>query len=696
MNKSKIALIAAISTLTTAGLTVPMQNAAGNIFDTAAITAYAADQVYTGTGFTLNYTINGSTATITGFKKTTSAASVNVTVPSQINGKTVTQIGTNAFNGGAVNEVTLPTSVTALGGGAFRNCAQLTKITLSDKITVANSGSYLFTNSPKLKTIVVAGSGNMADADFLKTHIWVLSGCTVQGELVENSYKLNYKIQNADNTSNGAEIISFTKTSSASVVSVNIPEKINGYDVKKIGNSAFNSAPVSELTMPDTVTTLGTHVFIDNSQLTKITLSKNLVDSNATGYLFNGCTGLRTVVAPAEMDTAIFRHLDNDWIKDLTYQIVYNKSYALNYQIKDNAVTVTGFKKIDNASAVSVTIPSSFRGKNITKIGDYAFNRAAVSEVNMPDTVTSLGDYAFSDATSMKKIRLSAGLVWNAGGGNLFNGLNTTLEEIVVPETENAKLFALSHMQDIKCLWPYIKRVTDPEAQRFLNTMKNDALTIAPGMSWNIPDSGWAREKAKYELAHYIHMHFCDYITYDGSKPALGTAYCLSTGYGVCGTMARSYLLLLKMVGFRDDEMELIGAPGHELTGIKLFDEWYFVECTNSYEDDFAMRYQNEWYRGTPAGSYDGFVKRLQGYEQYYYYTGGATDIQVNAASEAELAQKYKAVYPRGDVNHDGVFNNADKVMMQNYRNGANVQPNLVMSYVRCQLSNPNAASYWI
>ena len=51
---------------------------------------------------------------------------------------------------------------------------------------------------------------------------------------------------------------------------------------------------------------------------------------------------------------------------------------------------------------------------------------------------------------------------------------------------------------------------------------------------------------------------------------------------------------------------------------------------------------------------------------------------------------------PNKDVNHDGVFNNADKVMMQNYRNGANVQPNLVMSYVRCQLSNPNAASYWI
>ena len=692
MNKSKIAMIAAITVLSTAGLMTPAQNTVGTISNPTAITAYAADSVYNGNGYQLNYTVSGNSATVTGFKKTSTAATVKVSIPAKLGGKNVTKIGRYAFHSAAISECTMPDTVTALGEYAFTNCQNLTTITLSKNLSVAASDGYLFTGCNKLKTINV--SGNMSDSSFLTTHIWVLNNCTVQGAYSGNGYQLNYKILDANNAANGAEILSFAKTSSAVSVKVDIPEKINGYDVKKIGVSAFKRAAVSEISMPDTVTTLATYVFNDNSYLTKIKLSKRLVDSTATGYLFNGCNNLKTVVASSEMDPAFYRHLDYNWITDLTYQIIYNDSYALDYKIIDNAVTVKKFHKISSADAVKVTIPTTFRGKDITTIGDHAFCDAAASEVVMSDNITTIQSWAFNNAKAMKKIVLSRNLIWNAAG-DLFHGVEDTLEQIVVPPSENAKLFALSHMNDIKCLWPYIKQVTDPAAQNVYNSMKNAARITNPEINWNIPASGWAREEAKYQIAHYIHTHFCDYVTYDGSKPALGTSYCLSTGYGVCGTMARSYLLLLKTAGFHDDEMELIGAPGHELTGIKLFNEWYFVECTNSDEDSFAMRYQNEWYTGTAPGSYDGFVNRLPNYEEYYYYTGGAVTFDGNANSEAALAERYKAVYPRGDVNHDGVFNNADRTMMDQYRAGANVQPNLVMSYVRKQL-NTNTPSYWL
>ena len=115
--------------------------------------------------------------------------------------------------------------------------------------------------------------------------------------------------------------------------------------------------------------------------------------------------------------------------------------------------------------------------------------------------------------------------------------------------------------------------------------------------------------------------------------------------------MSRSYILLLLKSGFTKDDVQLISAPGHALVGIKLYNQWYFVECTNSNPESFAMTYQNEWYNGTPEGQYDGYI--IPG--TYSYYCDADGTRVVSQESEAYLAQCYKSNYNRGDVNMDGV-----------------------------------------
>ena len=195
-------------------------------------------------------------------------------------------------------------------------------------------------------------------------------------------------------------------------------------------------------------------------------------------------------------------------------------------------------------------------------------------------------------------------------------------------------------------------------------------------VNWNISGlSGNAKENAKYEVAKYIHSQLAsNLIRYDASYSMHQTAYALVSGKGACAGMSRSYILLLLKSGFTKDDVQLISAPGHALVGIKLYNQWYFVECTNSNPESFAMTYQNEWYNGTPEGQYDGYI--IPG--TYSYYCDADGTRVVSQESEAYLAQCYKSNYNRGDVNMDGVTNSSDLSILNNYLNGGNSSINLV------------------
>lgn len=138
--------------------------------------------------------------------------------------------------------------------------------------------------------------------------------------------------------------------------------------------------------------------------------------------------------------------------------------------------------------------------------------------------------------------------------------------------------------------------------------------------------------------------------------------------------MSRSYILLLLKSGFTSDEVQLISAPQHALVGIKLYDQWYFVECTDSFSKSFGMTYQNEWYNGTPEGEYDGYTIP----STYTYYCDADGTRVVNAESETYLAERYKSNYNRGDVNMDGVTNSSDYSALNSYLSGASVSINLL------------------
>ena len=182
---------------------------------------------------------------------------------------------------------------------------------------------------------------------------------------------------------------------------VNIPSEINGTPVTTIGNAAFRDSSVTSVTIPASVTEIG---------------------SNA----FAGCTNLTSV------------HYAGDW-SNLTIQsgnpAVQDAANAPLFDFKfippDNtAVIVTNYKY--NGAAADVTIPSRYKGKPVTTIGHAAFFNSAVTSVTIPDSVTSISDDAFINCPQLTNISIPNSVTYI--GFSAFNSC-TSLKSITLPSS---------------------------------------------------------------------------------------------------------------------------------------------------------------------------------------------------------------------------------------------------------------------
>ena len=276
----------------------------------------------------------------------------SVTIPSS-----VTSIESHAFSGcSSLTSVTIPNSVTSIGGYAFYGCISLTSVTIPSSITsigdktfsgcinlanvsigegVTSIGNSAFYGCSSLTSINIPRSvtsiGNRA-----------FYGC--QGELIidsktffEKDYKSsNYPMSSESSWLSGSKFTkltigdSITKIGSytfykyTSLTSVTIPDSVTsiGYnafgqctllkdiyviianlatyaesnDIYNIsGNKHLlvNGVEITELVVPDSVTSIGDYAFHSCSGLTSVTIPSSV--TSIENYAFYGCSSLTSV-----------------------------------------------------------------------------------------------------------------------------------------------------------------------------------------------------------------------------------------------------------------------------------------------------------------------------------------------------------------------------------------------------------------
>ena len=190
--------------------------------------------------------------------------------------------------------------------------------------------------------------------------------------------------------------------------------------VTSIGGAAFFiCGSLSNIVIPDSVTSIGDSVFRACSSLSEIVIPSS-VTSIGSGA-FGGCASLQYLSIPKSvicLNGNPFYNM-NGKLECLSPNFIYEDDVLFN---KDKSKIIS----FRNQSVESYVIPSS-----VTSIGDSAFSCCSfLSEIVIPSSVNSIGNSAFSSCRSLSKIVIPDSV--NSIGNSAFSGCSS-LSKIVIP-----------------------------------------------------------------------------------------------------------------------------------------------------------------------------------------------------------------------------------------------------------------------
>lgn len=287
----------------------------------------------------------------------------------------------------------IPDSVTKIGGGAFSYDTKLSSIKLPENLIEfggKNEGGGLFQNCTSLTSIDIPDT-------VTEFHGMTFLGCT-------NLEEIN--IPDSVTVMNGIEEFGATKWIENKLAENNYVI-VNGILLAVNGLSG-------DITIPDTVKTIGNNVFYNEEDITSVTIPDSV--TSIEDGAFSNAKGLKSITIPDSV-TSIGAS-------------AFDSCESLESVVLPSSVTEIGAGTFQNCTNLrSVTIPDS-----VTSIGQDAFADCEnLAKVNIPDSVTSISKYSFENTKWFEGLKAKSSPLVIADG-ILFDGFDCE-GDVVIPDT---------------------------------------------------------------------------------------------------------------------------------------------------------------------------------------------------------------------------------------------------------------------
>ena len=378
----------------------------------------------------------------------------------------VTSVASKAFYScSAMKSVVIGQNVGKIGDSAFRNCFKLTEVYnfsalpllkgSNDYGMVAYNALYVYTSGEEERKLTTTEDGYIFFEDGETVYLTGYSGTKTELTLPDTFNGKKYAIRQ------------YAFYDCRSIVSISIPDGVTSIGVSafrgctslervyitsisawcaisfeneyanplsQAGRLYLNGKLVTNLVLPDSVTSIPNYCFNNCTSLVSITLGSGITSIGTSA--FEGCVRLIEIYnfssLPLKIDS-----LNYGYIAQYALYI-YKSAEEQSKLVTDRDGYVfcvdAGFVRLVayEGEETSLVLPDSFNGERYEIYNNAFYANRQLVKVVIPKGVTIIGDFAFYDCSSLKDVILAEGVT---GICSFSFGGCTSLTNIVLPDS---------------------------------------------------------------------------------------------------------------------------------------------------------------------------------------------------------------------------------------------------------------------